>query len=124
MSAIEHLKWALQALAQPSDTQIELFPAFVCVPDELVLDYDEWFRKVRNEHDLTPEQLNSLRKLDAAIEKESGPSHAELWTEAALHTDPRWERFRELARNALAAFDWPMSVPRRDRAFYLHKNDA
>lgn len=124
MSAIEHLKWALQALAQPFQTQIELFPAFVCVPDELVLDFDEWFQRARVAHHFTPEQLKALNELDSAIEKESGPAHIEFWTETAMQMDPRWERFRELARLALEACDWPIAIPPDNRAIYISKNDA
>lgn len=34
-----HLKWALQALAQESEIQDQLYSDFECIPSELVSDY-------------------------------------------------------------------------------------
>jgi hypothetical protein len=36
----DQLCFALQSLAAPAEQQFALFPSFVCVSDELVLDFD------------------------------------------------------------------------------------
>jgi hypothetical protein len=43
-------------------------------------------------------------RLDDALNKMSGPANSELWTLAALETDPQWQHVRQLAQEALFAF--------------------
>ena len=42
IAAMKRFEWSVRDLAQPSDIQSSLFPGFVCVPDELALEFDEW----------------------------------------------------------------------------------
>ena len=44
----EQLKWSLPALALPAEVQLRLFPEFVCIGDELVLDFDNWYHAYRD----------------------------------------------------------------------------
>ena len=39
---LEQLKWSLQALALPADSQLQQFPDFVVITDELMLEFDNW----------------------------------------------------------------------------------
>lgn len=58
--------WTVQALAQPADVQVRLYPSFVAVADELALDHDEaqraFLRAAQGE--LTYEQLEALLSSD------------------------------------------------------------
>ena len=119
-TALDQLRWALQALTAPADQQIRLFPSFACVPDELVLDFDQWYREAGKESRFSPDQESALAKLDELIAIWSGPSHPEVWIEAALTTHPAWLGVRILASKALAAFDWPDELPPLERgAIYV-----
>lgn len=119
-TALDQLRWALQALAAPADQQVQLFPSFVCIPDELVLDFDQWFRATTRNAEFSSEQQTALAQLDESIAAWSGPAHADVWLEAALATHPAWFDFRSLARDALASFGWLVELPPPDRgAIYV-----
>ena len=119
-TALDQLRWALQALAAPADQQVQLFPSFVCIPDELVLDFDQWHRAAARDAEFSPEQQAALAQLEEAIDAWSGPAHADVWSEATLATHPVWFDFRSLASNALAGFGWPTELPPPDRgAIYV-----
>ncbi len=120
-TASDQLRWALQALAAPAEQQLQLFPSFVCVPDELALEFDQWLRAVAAEATFTAEQQVVLARLDERISAWSGPAHPEVWTTTALATHPVWSDFRALACEALAAFGWPADLPPSNRAgVYVH----
>ena len=112
---LEHLKWALQALAAPAEEQIRLFPSFVCIPDELVLDFDCWYQSAKTKVSFSLEQQDALSELDDCIQRWSGPPNQDVWHEAALATHPVWLDFRALAKQALAAFSWSMDLPPFER---------
>ncbi|WP_147263209.1 hypothetical protein [Roseimicrobium gellanilyticum] len=107
----ERLQWALQALALPAQAQRRLFPPEVCVPDELVLNFDEHWHHV---DDLAQDQMNALVRLDEVINHWSGIQHPDVWEDAALDSHHVWFEFRALAQEALRAFDWPVEEPPPD----------
>lgn len=113
----ERLKWALQALVQPSAVQLQLYPEFVCVPDELALDFDEALRCI-DQPDLSREQWRGLAAVHALLESMSGPDKP-FWTAEALSTMPEWRQVRALARECLLVFDWPLDAPPWGRAIYV-----
>src|SRR5688572_12436301 len=92
-SLLLRLKHSLQALAMPADTQLELFPDFVCKVDELALGFDHWSRCVLGEDrgELSERQKSLLMKLDGAFEQMSGGQNQNLWAEDALRTSPEWQ---------------------------------
>jgi hypothetical protein len=108
---LDHLRFALQALAAPPQEQFALFPPFVCVPDELVLDFTCWLPFVRRDCQLSAEQEVALQRLDDCIHMWSGQQHADVWLDAAVGNHPVWFDFRTLAAEALAAFGWPPETP-------------
>ena len=57
--------------------------------------------------------------LDEKLAAMSGPAHAELWTDEALHADPRWGEVRALAEQLIQAMGWPADPPPQDRAVYV-----
>lgn len=109
-AAIEHLKWSLESLSHPATVQYSLFPRFVCVADELALNFDERFRAVSN-HEFTPKQRSLLIALDTALADMSGPENADLWTDTALENNPLWLEIRQKARRALETFGWTLERP-------------
>lgn len=119
------LKRCVQALAQPAAVQRTLYPSFVIVGDELVLELDDALRGWRSEkHGATPQQFDALMKLDAYIESLSGPPNEDFWLDPLeLERDPRWDEIRSLASGALAAFGWAAEVPAASRAAYVVASD-
>jgi len=114
----ERLKWAVQALALPAASQLQLFPDFVCKADELALDLDQHLRAAKTTS-WTPAQLSGMRALDAKLDAMSrgGPDYAEaLWQDDALLRSPQWDQVRQLAEVVLHAFAWPPESPPEDWA--------
>ncbi len=107
------LKHSLQALAMPADTQLELFPDFVCKVEELALDFDHWSGCVLNNDrgELGEKQKSLLRKLDGAFGQMSGGQNRNLWVEDALRNSPEWRGVRDIAKAALASFGWNTERP-------------
>lgn len=134
------LKWSIQALAAPAAAQLRLFPDFVCVADELAIDFEEALRGIRSAGSsdagdreeaegperaeaLSPAQRAAVDALDAQLEEMSGPEHAEMWTDDALHTSVAWTRVRHLAASALRTMDWPNELPPQGRAMNVGPPD-
>ncbi len=120
-SELTRLEWSVRGLAQTADEQLKLFPSFVCVADELALEFDEHWRRVQSaEYGLSTFQKQVLGGLDSLLEEMSGPSHQELWTDEALHSAPEWTGIRKAAREVLEVFGWSLSAPPRKRGdFYV-----
>lgn len=112
-AVLDRLKESLQALALPADTQLILFPDFVCKADELALDYDHWFRCALSNSDsrLTAEQESHLRAVDSLLDQMTGQADSSLWSDEAVHVRPEWEVARRAAREALAVCGWKVEVP-------------
>lgn len=117
---LQELHWALQALAQPADVQLTLFPDFACKTDELALDFDDWAPAVLQcpEIELTEPQRTALQHIDEAFTKMNAEG-TPIWTDDALRSAPEWEQARSLARQALAAFAWPPDAPPLRRGAYV-----
>src|SRR5215210_7731568 len=105
---LEHLKWSVQALALPSREQRTLFPPFVCIADELALDFEQWLQTAAGQHEFSAEQRTALTSLDDVLSAMSGADQAELWIDEALDSSGEWENVRERARGTLTVFGWPL----------------
>lgn len=116
-----HLKYSLQALAQTANVQINLFPDFVQVADELALDFNYWHLVVlQNNHELTDYQKDLLLALDDYLSEISkGVLKEELWTIDALQERSEWEKVRVFARKILEEFKWKLDLPLFDRNQYI-----
>ena len=119
-SVIENFKWSVQALALPAEIQIKLFPDFVVVADELVLEYDAWMDVLlRNfKIELTREQLFQIEKLNELIDNipESTSKVSEL---EVLQSDSFYIKIRTKASEVLAEFSWQLEEPPFDRIKYI-----
>lgn len=104
-------------LAQPAEVQNGLYPSFVCLNDELALEFDDAYHLI-GQFNLTKEQLywldvinellNSLSKSDSSFESKEAHSSTE-----------GWNRVRQLARDCLVLFGWPLNPPPVGRAAYV-----
>jgi hypothetical protein len=115
------LQRALQAIAQPPEIQMELFPTFVVVADELALDFDQALQYARYKvgSQWTEAQIKALESLDRELEANSGPDKPEIWETPDCLSHPSWSAFRELASAALSAFDWSNQIPKPSGAIYV-----
>ncbi|MHA7871376.1 MAG: hypothetical protein ACX939_03400 [Hyphococcus sp.] len=109
-----HLRDNLRLLAKPASEQIEYLRTaekFLLPVDELAHDHEQWTQSYISLGGVVA--VETIREIDALLEKNSGQHNADHWTEYALKTDPMWEDVRRLACNALdelAALD-PGSSP-------------
>jgi hypothetical protein len=110
---LANLRYTLQLLAAAAPDQLAHFlpPDFAFKADEMVLDFENWATSVHTYWTLTEEQTARLTELDAYLDNLSGEQNAAFWTDAALVSDPHWERVRALAQAALTSFQWPREVP-------------
>jgi hypothetical protein len=121
MIATAELRRCVQALAQPSSVQVALFPDFAVVGDELALQFADALGAY---HASAPTdergQLRCLKQLDDYLTELSGPANERFWLDrAALGSDVRWQRIRDLAKTVLVAFNWPDEPPPKDGATYV-----
>lgn len=120
--ALKKFEWAVRAIAASADQQLSLFPTFVCVADELALDFEESYKGIFSDaasQDFTPAQLQAIQALDLALEQMSGGENLKFWTDEALKTFPEWTRLRKLAQQVIAQFNWSSEPPPSGRAIYL-----
>jgi hypothetical protein len=117
----DDLRHSVQALAQPADEQIALFPDFVVVGDELALDFESALERFRADAVSAPAQaVATVNALNAYLEQLSGPQNEDFWLdEARLREDPRWNQVRQLALAVLEAFGWPNVTPKKNHATYV-----
>jgi hypothetical protein len=117
---LDQLKWALQALALDAEQQVRLLPPFVCVGDELALDFDDGHRVACADHAFTAEQRAALAAVDECLANMTAENDKALWQGGeVLASHPDWQEARRRARAALRAFGWPLEVPPGDRAIYV-----
>jgi hypothetical protein len=117
---IKRLKWSLQALVRPSKEQLSLYPDFVSIGDELVLEFDQHFKAVRNNKELTLSELHALNELDDFLEKHSGVNYQRMYLEPTGLNEPEWNEIRKLAKAALNEFGWEDEIPPKERGdFYI-----
>jgi hypothetical protein len=124
LSILDELKWSLQALAMSPELQREQFPSFVCIADELALEFDHSWKTAADNHSFTPEQRSVLTELDAVLGSISGREHAQLWTEQAMRDAPEWQQIRGFARRALESLSWPEEIPPKERLVYVRGREA
>jgi hypothetical protein len=124
-TTLRRFEWSVRALAQPAHTQAQLFPHFVCVADELALEFDEWCRALlESPHgELKNDQIELITLLDQQLSQMSGPENEELWLDEALASSPEWTRVREIASELIRKMGWPDSPPPPERDFYVRGVD-
>lgn len=111
--SVQQLQYALQTLALPVTAQLRLHASEGCRVEELALAFDRWQQKVRQELNgtLTGEQVEALIRLDRKLLLLSGSRQKPAWNDGALRGSADWRQVRLMARETLARFGWPLSVP-------------
>jgi hypothetical protein len=115
-SILNRLKWSLQALASPPDIQLSLYPDFVCVADELTLDFDNYCKAALSNYltDFTSKSVELLNDIDKYLSKMSRGGElfsVTLWQPEGLRKDTNWEYIRVKAKSALKSHGWPIPNP-------------
>lgn len=104
---------SLRLLAQPAPVQMSHLRRRVGPEDggdELRLQYEDTMESARlfTGRDIGPAQAERLQALTAQFRAMAARDSAQLWTHRALRRSSEWARVRELAAQALVAFDaWP-----------------
>jgi hypothetical protein len=122
------LRESLQLLAMPAAAQLAFFPPrWVETAFELADYFIGAYRVIVNNH---PKRLRAdqRRRLDLLHEKlEAVVSVREeeyLRTEGALLGSTEWQDLRELAREALRSFGWPLEAPPKGRHRFIGPDGA
>ena len=105
----ERLEWSTRALAQSSEVQTGLYPDFVEVADELVLDWEEGLGQI--DQALTVEQTVAIERLESFILSNSGSLNPGLWTMEALASAPEWQTIRQRALELIQVMQWSPESP-------------
>jgi hypothetical protein len=116
------LEWSVRALAQPAEIQKRVYPEFVCVADELALEFEEHYRRLLKTHGpsvLAAHQLEQFERIDRQLQAMSGPERLRFWNNEALEELSEWSVVRTLAKNALRTMGWSQEPPPLDRAIYV-----
>ena len=117
---LERMQWFTQAIAQQPSTQIELFPEFVEVADELALGWEEAHRELQSiQAQLTPAQFKAIEDLDDYLAYISGKANLSQWTVEALTTSSEWQLLRNLAGKILEQMNWPKTPPPHSNELYV-----
>lgn len=117
--AVAELIRATQALAMEWHIQRSLFPAFVIVPDELALNFEDARGGLQERVVLSSPQRDALELLRTLLESMTESSRPELWTEAGLRESAEWQQVRMAARTMLEAFGSRIEAPPSYEARYV-----
>ena len=122
------LRESLQLLAMPAAAQLAFFPPrWVETAFELADYFIGSYKILVSNH---PERLRAdqRRRLNLLHEKlqavVSAREEEYLRTEGALLGSTEWQDFRELAREALRSFGWPLEAPPKGRHRFIGPDGA
>jgi hypothetical protein len=107
---------ALQLLACPASVQIQSLPSFVCVTDELALDFNHWQDTLIGNFgsELTRGQIEILTAINenfSHLSRCGSQYKEEFWTDDALRNSADWTQIRAMASEALSRFGWREAEP-------------
>jgi hypothetical protein len=112
----DRLKWITQALAQPAEVQISLFPSFVPAPEELAMNWEEAMNGNRDFLEkISEKQRSTFLELDRYMESISGERFLHLWLDSeALFKALEWALMRDMAAKILESMGWQNLPPNAD----------
>lgn len=105
---LERLRWSVQALAAPADSQLSLG---LCGGD---LDYafEKSFRNIRlRNYEFEPEVRTALKRLRDWLRSMYAEGDPSMWSDAHLRSGSHWVRVRDLAAEVLVVAGWPAELP-------------
>jgi hypothetical protein len=99
---------SLQLLAADCNTQINSFPDFVFVPEEIISTFDEsyiLFNQVIEAGLVNQNQVQAVTGINDFLDEiYNHKNEYDLWSLEALKSDPTWEKIRMIANAALMSF--------------------
>ena len=109
---LKQLCRSLQLLASPAQAQIRHFPVpWIVLTDEMADDLGHWAGCVSTYWELPQEQKTRLTELDGFLSEMSGSDDDDFWTDEALFTDSRWEKYAIWHKQPSSLLDGPRSSP-------------
>lgn len=116
---MQQLKYALQMLALPVTGQVRLIADDCTRVELLAAAFNASYRAVRAEPEapLTLEQTAAMARIDRRLRQISRESPWTICREAALRKSAEWRSVKQLAREALVSFHWPLEVPPPEAMF-------
>jgi hypothetical protein len=104
----ERLKCSMQLLACRAEIQVNNFPNFVAVADEMALDFENFRDTLTGNFrtELTAEPASCLDSLDRSLSE----LNKEAWSDAAVVDSSECRNIRHLAARALREFGWPLET--------------
>ncbi len=122
------LRESLQLLAMPAAAQLAFFPPrWVETAFELADYFIGAYRVIVSNHPkrLRDDQRRRLDLLHENLEAVVSVREEEyLRTEGALLGSPEWQDLRELAREALRSFGWPLEAPPKGKYRFIGPDGA
>jgi hypothetical protein len=109
---------SLQLLAASYEQQLQAFPDFVHVPDEIALIFEDvclFLDEIAHKGLITLFQKVTIEQLNKALDQMS--EDKELWTLSSLQTSPQWENIRYMANGLLESLHESKHNP---QLFWLH----
>ncbi|RJE76429.1 hypothetical protein BGP78_13580 [Pseudoalteromonas sp. MSK9-3] len=101
-----------------------MYPDFVYVGDELVLDFGEAYEQLQLDK-LTATESNSLAELDLFLVSHAGEKFVEHYVDNELLSSSLiWQKIRMLAAKALDSFGWEYVEPQKSDAIYIGNGGA
>ena len=114
---------ALRLCALPYEGQAGALPAFVLVPFEVVIEFNDAYGAASKAGRLPMRGNRSIRQLDALfVEMGIATDREWLFSIDAMQRDARWERSRRLATNALASLHEQLRRPKFPDSTWISKS--
>src|SRR5687767_12521474 len=109
---INQLKFSIQALSLEADGQLACFPDFVVVTDELLLEFDNWYKTATGNYPdfFSDEQIKILKEISCFTEN-LPTEDTSATIEEELRSSSFWKELRILAKEALKKFNWTSEIP-------------
>ena len=99
---------SLRFVAAPFDVQKEMVPGYVCLPDDVALDFHNAFLlcdQLLEEGRITEEIYHLIETLDSIFTEMTDLRDDSLWTEEGMQTSEYWIRSRKMATKILSKMD-------------------
>jgi hypothetical protein len=117
---LQRLEWSVRALAQPAAVQRTLFPDVVGAGEELALEFDQWFREIRDSLGISDVGCRCLDRLDEQLTRMTAQDDEDLWfDDDTLARSADWATIRALAQRTLIAMGWSSEPPPAERDTYV-----
>lgn len=110
--SVQELQYSIQTLALPVTAQLRLHRSKKCRVRELAQAFAHWQSEARDEwREMSSEQTAVLNQLDQELMALCKYGREPKWSDSGLRHSRAWQHVRQIAREALLLFDWPLDVP-------------